>query len=291
MIYAVTGSTFEASADGFNVGLVGTIGVTIKDEADTIVVARTTANITDLGGGVYIGTFMPPANPGAYVVVWDDGSNPGPLYAAEDLTVTAAGYITLADLKTTLGINVTTWDADLSQSIAAAAAAINQICQRTFYTVSGTYSRYYSPVNPSEQVIDDLVAVTSLVTRDDGGDVDTDDGGLQTWTLHTDYELAELNAASQDWPYTRIVVRPNGGYLFNTFYPRSVLLTGQFGWPAVPYGVIEACSLLAERLFKMKREAPLGVIAFEQMAIRVARADGNVMILLAPYMATRIAVA
>jgi hypothetical protein len=203
-------------------------------------------------------------------------------------------YVTLETLKKTLGITGTSGDDDGRASLIAASGAVDLICQRgrnAFNVDATTSSRTYSPRNPDRLAIDDLASTSGLLvtTRDDGVDIDTNDGKANVWTLNTDFVLEPENAtagvgAVEKWPYERIVVQTSGAFRFNTFYRRSAKISGQFGWAAVPAGVLEATELLAERLFKMKREAPLGVIAFEQLAVRVARADANVMILLAPYM-------
>ncbi len=219
-----------------------------------------------------------------------------------------SAYLTSAQLKATLGITVTTWDADVTASITAASDAIDNLCQRGrngFNIEGGTAgggtvvsSRYYSPVTPGAIEIDDLSSATAaiLISRDDGLDIDTNDGLANTWTLNTDFFFEPLNAPSgtagvDAWPFERIRVHPTGAFLFNTFYPRSVKLTARFGWVAVPGAITDACTLLAERLFKMKREAPMGILAFQDVAVRVARADSNLMITLGPYMRHRYSVA
>ena len=154
--------------------------------------------------------------------------------------------------------------------------------------------RYYSPVNSLRLDIEDLITLTSLKARDDGGNVDTADSGLITWTVNTDFWLAPLNAAQDSanvWPYTRIEVNPTGNYVLNTLYPRSVKVTGKFGWASTPGPVTDATTLLAERIYKMKREAPLGSIVLADVAVRLARADSNLMILIGPYMKHRVAIA
>ena len=209
-------------------------------------------------------------------------------------------YVTAAQLLATLGV---TPDAqktsDATAAVNAATNAIDELCQRKNTTsrdgfgidADASQVRYYSPVALDHLDIDDLVTLTSLVTRDDGGNVDTSDSGLQTWTANTDFVTTPMNAASQGWPYTRLETLPTGHYTFNTFYPRSVKVTGKFGWPSVPAAVVDACTLLSERLYKMKREAPLGVLAMAEVAVRVGTGDQNLRILLGPYTAHRGSVA
>ncbi|HZU80064.1 MAG TPA: hypothetical protein VE991_09125 [Acidimicrobiales bacterium] len=207
-------------------------------------------------------------------------------------------YVTAAQLLDTLGVTSPSAQqtADASAAVAAATMAIDNLCQRPGTPTRDGFGvdadalqvRYYSPARWDRLPIDDLVQLTSLQTRDDGVDIDTQDGGATTWTLNTDFVLQPENAAAAGWPYTHVQVVPAGAYTLNVVYPRSVKITGKWGWPATPQAVVDACTLIAERLYKMKREGPLGVVAFQQEVVRVASADRNVMLLLAPYMRMRV---
>jgi len=299
MIYANPGTSFAAVATGYPTGLTGTIGIRIRDTTEADVLARTTAGIVE---GVdpdfptvvtYTATLTAPNTVASYSVVWDDSFGN---VASEDLTVSSSGtvsnatdYITSAALKATLGISVTTWDADVAASITAASRAIDKLCNRRFWQDADALQvRYFSPIRWDWLEIHDLVTLTTLASADDGTTT-----YANVWTLNSDFFLEPLNAqADADaWPYTSLRVHPSGAYTFNTFYPRSVQVTGMFGWPAVPGPIVDGTTLLAERLFKMKREAPLGVLAFQDVAVRVARADSNLMILVGPYVKHRAAVA
>lgn len=176
------------------------------------------------------------------------------------------------------------------------------MCDRRFYADSDANQvRYYGPTDlrwrPGSGVpaleIEDLITLTSFKTRDDGGNVDTADSGLTTWTVNTDFWLAPLNAAANTanvQPYTRLELNPAGNYTFPVTYPRSIKVTGKFGWATTPGPITDAATLLAERIYKMKREAPLGVIALADTAIRLARSDSNLMLLVGPYIRHRAAI-
>lgn len=206
-------------------------------------------------------------------------------------------YITAAQLLATLGQTSASSQqtSDATAAVSAATSAIDNLCQRPGTSTRDGFGvdadaaqiRYYSPAVWDRLPIDDLVTLTSLQTRDDGVDIDTATGA-NTWTLNTDFSLEPLNAASEGWPFTHFRVNPAGSFTFNVVYPRSVKVTGKFGWPATPQPIIDACTLISERVYKMKREGPLGVVAFQQEVVRVASADRNVMLLLAPYMRMRI---
>jgi hypothetical protein len=88
-IYAQKGASFEATAQGFNTGLDGTLGVRIIDNVGGTTLARTTAGISELtpGSGLYGVTLVAPQIVGEYTVVWDDGTAGPEHTAAESLTV------------------------------------------------------------------------------------------------------------------------------------------------------------------------------------------------------------
>jgi hypothetical protein len=94
-IYAQKGAGFEATAQGFDTGLVGTLGVRILDNVGGTTMPRTTAGISELvpGSGLYAVTLIAPQVIGEYTVAWDDGQ-PGPEHsAAESLTVQSTTVI------------------------------------------------------------------------------------------------------------------------------------------------------------------------------------------------------
>ena len=202
----------------------------------------------------------------------------------------ASDYITLAELKATLSLTAETYaDADISAAITAASRAIDKITRRRFWLDVGTTNvRFYSPDRLTRLDIDDLVTLTS-VTVDSAGNGTWAD----TWTLNTDFVLEPLNAAEDGFPWEKIIVHPLGKFLFPTSYPRSVQITGQFGWSAIPSGVVDYTTILATVLLRRKREAPFGIVAMgmDGGAIRIARTDPQAALLIGPYIRTRYSVA
>ena len=94
MIFVKPSVTMEASASGFNSGLVGTIGVRVTDGQGGTTMARTTSGIVEspASSGIYTATFTSPSTVGQFEVVWDSGGG-SPVWAAEDLTVTSSGAV------------------------------------------------------------------------------------------------------------------------------------------------------------------------------------------------------
>lgn len=292
MITVNPSATFEAWAQGFATGLTGALGVRIRDGAGADFLARTIAGIAEdiATSGVYRkADFTAPTTRGQYELVWDDGSGN---YAAEELLVTytttavspaANEYVTVSELKETLGLTGQTFaDADLVLAVTAASRDIDEACGRRFWLdTDATSVRYYSPDSIRRLMIDDLVDLTTLKIDRSGDGVYE-----ETWTEGTDFVLEPLNAATDGWPYESVLSRSQSGSWFPCGYEKSVELTGQFGWPTVPYTIRAATGILAGRLFKRTREAPFGVVtvgADVGAVMRLARTDPDVASLIAAY--------
>jgi hypothetical protein len=163
----------------------------------------------------------------------------------------------------------------------ASCRAIDEICGRRFYPDSDAAQvRYYSPDNYWTLYVDDIVTITTLKT-DDGGDGTFEN----TWTLNSDYIAEPLNAAANSQPWTKLCVHPSGTHFFPANFPRSVELTGKFGWSSVPAQVEEATTLLAHRLLKRARQAPFGIsgLGLDGSVVRIMLSDPDVMMLLRPF--------
>jgi hypothetical protein len=204
-------------------------------------------------------------------------------------------YALLADLKATLDLTGETFaDADLQLGLTAASRSIDDTCERRFWLdPDATSVRYYTPRRSRRLLeIDDLVTFTALATDND------DDGIFSTaWTQNTDFVFEPLNGTQDGEPYTMIRVQPNGRYALpgsrqgvmpRITLPRTVRLTGRFGWPAIPPEIQQATMILAARLTRRAREAPFGVIGFamEQgtgAVASLARQDPDVFMLIKPF--------
>jgi hypothetical protein len=287
------GATFEAVIDWGATG--ATLGLRIIDNAGATTVARLATNITEYpaGSGIYSRTGnTAPSVGGQYTLVWDDDAGVGAVghVATEDLLVTSTtaytapsgtDYISSSDLKTRLGITVTTYDTRAAGAVAAASRGVDGACDRRFWAdADATSVRYYSPA-PTSQIcaIDDLVTLGSVKT-----DTGNDGTFATTLTSGTDYDLWPLNAAAENpvRPYTVVRLRGSGSW---PYYSRSVKVTGKFGWPAVPAGVVEATAILATIIFK-RTDTPFGIFTAgvdEVTAMRIAQTDPTIRGLLAPF--------
>lgn len=315
MIYAAPSTSFEATLSGAPTGLVGTLGVRIMDGVGGTTVARTTSGIveTPAGSGVYVATLIAPSSTGQYQVVWDTGTLGPTTTTAEDLTVTSSvptaivgtgwkpDYTTLAQLKAALRITDTDDDPMLQIAITASSRAIDAHCNRQFGLLAVPTARYYTPrpeeVRPSRLHgsltggywhryvvdIDDLMTSTGLVVKTDpdgDGNFDT------TLVLDTDFRLAPWNANADGRPWTRLVPILGPVGFTGLWFPnleRSVQITAQWGWSAIPNEVQQACILQAARLFT-RRLAPFGIAGSPDIGTQMrllAKLDADVEVMLA----------
>lgn len=188
-------------------------------------------------------------------------------------------YVTSDELKATLSITETFADDDIDRAVFAASRAIDNIARRRFYPDNDAAQvRYYTPHSARIVKTDDLVTITSVQTGP--GD------GTFPWTLAVDtqYVAEPLNAAADGWPWTRLCATH---YCQFPRARKSVRVTGKFGWATTPAAVEQATSILASKLLKRAREAPLGVFTvggFDTVGVaRIARGDPDVMMLIGAY--------
>lgn len=196
---------------------------------------------------------------------------------------TTAGtlYVQLAEIKATLEMSGTNFaDADILSALNASCRAIDELADRRFYVdADANQVRYYSPTDPWVLDIDDLVTLTSLKTDSTG------DGTFETTWATTDYLKEPLNAAAEGEPFTRLSTHPLGTQSFPTSYPRTVELTGKFGWPVVPAQIKQATTILTHRLLRRAREVPFGVsgIGLDGSVVRIMAQDPDVVALVTPF--------
>jgi len=190
-------------------------------------------------------------------------------------------YATVAQLKARMNITNTTDDVILGMVLDGVSRQIENHCRRHFDQEVAT--RYFTAMNASACLVDDLSTLTTLDTDNDG-----DRTYSTSWTV-TDYDLWPFNAAGWSEPYMMLDVAVNGNYVFPTFR-KGVKIVGTWGWPAVPAPVIEACLIQGARVFK-RRDSPFGVAGAPEVGeIRIIpRLDPDVRQLLEPYVLATVA--
>lgn len=192
-------------------------------------------------------------------------------------------YITPEVLKATLQLDGVSYaDRDIQRAISAASRGIDEECGRRFWGDSAPGDRYYTPASSTLILIDDIYDFDALVTDQDG------DGTFeQSWAENSDFILEPINAAADGWPFSQIRLHPVGASQgFPAGIPRSVKLTGKFGWSEIPDPVVQACGLVASKLLKRAREDPGGsaeALALGGAVVRLVTGDPVVRSLLAPF--------
>ena len=165
--------------------------------------------------------------------------------------VWAPDYLTLAEAKAYLRVDDTVDDAEISGWITAASRAIDKRCNRQFGQLAApaarTYRRvpYYDPTTGLWQLdIDDLQDNTGLTVN---GVAYAGSGAV----------LLPDNAPADGRPWTMLGVTTVPYQQFPGA-PVTTVLSGRWGWAAVPVQVPAACKLQCSRWNK-RRDSPYGI--------------------------------
>jgi hypothetical protein len=171
--------------------------------------------------------------------------------------VAAHLYVDVATLKSRLGINSDRDVQVLTSAVTAASRAIDQYCGRRFWCDTTVSARQYMPLRSERGVVltHDIATTTGVVV-----DFGTD-GTYPTTVAATDYQLEPFGGIGPDgnpgWPYERLELLIGWFPIYSGTYPtsrwrRTVQITAQWGWLAVPDPVAEACAMMAADLFHLK---------------------------------------
>lgn len=192
-------------------------------------------------------------------------------------------YTTAAAVKAAARITDSVDDSLINIAVESASRLIDGYCGRNFFA-NGSAVRLFASTDPYVVQIDDLAGTANLVIQTDSA---ADGSFDETWTL-TDYQLEPLNQRADGitgWPYTRI--RAIGDYIWPQSGGEALvkISASNWGWPAVPDPIEQACIIQALRIFK-RNDSPMGVLGFDGMGVtvRVGRAlDPDVAHMLDPY--------
>ena len=168
------------------------------------------------------------------------------------------GYITLAELKTYLGLSGSAQDDNLENAIEGASREIDAICGRFFFQTSSEI-KYFTPISRTYLEIPDLSSTSGLEVK-----IDTTDNGTHdtTLTIDTDFYLKPLDAGEKEvegverQPYTHIfILDSRSSERFDPDIVKSVKVTGLWGFSGKPNAIKQATFIQSARLFKRK-DAP-----------------------------------
>jgi hypothetical protein len=190
-----------------------------------------------------------------------------------------SGYCTLSDVKTYIGTDKVTDDAQLSLLIERARSRIDSYCQRTFTGVTDT--RYYHAVHDVRDqrtlILDsDLLAVTNI-TNGDG----------QVLSV-SDYLLLPLNAP----PYYGIMLRRSSGKVWTYVNDPEAAITveGTWGFSNTPPEDIVHAAVRLVAWYYHQADAPFETQGMPALGVVTVPADmpADIKSLLAPYQRARV---
>jgi hypothetical protein len=168
-----------------------------------------------------------------------------------------ADYITSANFKTRHGITVATHDARIAAHVTAASREVDSRTGRKFDADSTATARYFHPYSCDAVRIDDALEITAVA-------LDLDDTGTYATTLAAgDYVVDPHGGIGPNgqtgWPAETIQL-VGYGYTLRRFRRPMVKVTAKWGWTTTPTDVVEACYLIAHRLY-YEVAVPSGITA------------------------------
>lgn len=187
-----------------------------------------------------------------------------------------ANYCTVEEIKGELNITTDEYDALISGWVGAAKEFLNDLCHRTFDTVTTT-ARYFD--GASILFVDDLVSIDAL-----GFKLDADgDGAYESTLAITDYVLYPLNTT----PKTTIKISSNSTYGgFASGVKKGVQITGTWGYASsIPEPIKGAAIIQVCRWFKRKDSAFATTAGVGELGtVEITRGlDPDIALLVKPY--------
>lgn len=184
-----------------------------------------------------------------------------------DMPATTDLYVTRDELRVVIGANQAEYSDEILDKVCEATSrAIDKMAQRRFWKSAAATARTYSAIGCTMVAIDDAASIDSVVS----------DG-----TAVTDFLAEPQNASAKDEPVKWLTARD---VAFST-KAGAITVTAVWGWPEVPPQVSEMALILASKLNKRASEAPFGVVntgGLDGTAVRIAREDPDVQLLLRP---------
>jgi hypothetical protein len=205
----------------------------------------------------------------------------------------APDYATVTDLRDFVRIDDAADDAVIEAALSGASRAIDHACDpregfwRQFGRTDVPEARYFTPSRRgySAPWRDQWIAVTDDIADPAGTvAVAADLTGDGAYVEITGCVVLPRNAAAQGLPGTSVLFA-GSSMPIPPIIAESVRVTTEWGWPAVPPSIHEACLLQTSRLIS-RRDAPFGVAGSPEVGSEVrllARLDPDVEQLVRPY--------
>jgi hypothetical protein len=238
----IAGQPFTTPLDDAPAGILAALTAELRDSADDVVIAATSAGVAQFTAHSYTWTAVAPLIPGGYEVVW---YHSGAEVGRTTITVTAAAPAALGAnlisweyVKEALGHTDNAEQDKYEQAIEDASAAIRAYTDRDFATADETETRDYRYGGDGFLEVDDIRAGSITEVRIDNAPLgsgtylaEPTNGPVYTWL-----ELP-ARAHSPEMGFTR-----NEDKYVERFgrAPAVVSVTATFGWPEVPADVRRA---------------------------------------------------
>jgi hypothetical protein len=197
--------------------------------------------------------------------------------------VATNAYETVTGFKkwVALGVNDQVDDMSIDSALDAASRGIDYYCGTQFWQTAAGVARVFDTWDPYLLRVGAAVAVTQVATDPDR------DGTYDTVWAGTDFQLLPLNPPAGE-PFSGIYAIGTLTFPTPTRRVGLVRVTGTWGWPTIPSGVVQATRLIANRLIK-RRSSPEGIVGFDDFGTaRISRSeDPDAVRLLTPFRANR----
>lgn len=164
--------------------------------------------------------------------------------------------------------------------LAAVSRLIDRETGRFYSQDAAAVVRLYDGNGLDRLYVDDIATLTGLVVKVDlEADFDFTGTG-ETLTRDTHYFVGPANAGlgSEAAPYRFLEIVPNNAVLgVWPEQPRSVQVTAQFGWPAVPGAIKEATVLIAREMRDLEESGMTLALENIDQAINLSRQAFSIM--------------
>lgn len=179
------------------------------------------------------------------------------------------------------------YDAVIGSMITAASRLIDREIGRWpgfFYpSTDGDTTRYFDGGGEVEQIIDEMVSLTSIAVAESGG---IDAGDYTSWTVDSDFYVWPYNYADLGQPIQALVINRNGSKGRWPCARKAVKVTGIFGYSYTPPSdIAQACKIQAMRWFMRAKQGyqDAGANAEIGQMVYVQQLDPDIREILRPY--------
>jgi hypothetical protein len=197
-------------------------------------------------------------------------------------------YITLSELKSYMGLEDVSDNAELSDAIDFACRTVEAHCHRQFNKAGVATARVFRPLGVRSCLVDDFHTTSGLVIETSS----SADGVFDTTWTSDQYELRPLNGVRlgrPGWPYWEI--EAVDGDTFPQARRATVRVTADWGWASVPEPVRQACLIIASENYQLRKQR-LGIAGSDQFGQIVRLRDNGIAARkLTPFCRSRILVA